>query len=535
MPDVEWGIPGATVIPAPEGVEAFCATSILRLLEQAAAEVPDRVALVGLAGRLTHGELLRLARNAAAAIAARTKPGDGVACLLLRSPECMATLLGCAISGRVCLVLDPAEPPERLRLLLENAAPALLLREAALARPAPGIDLPDLTVAEALSTPDRDWVAPEADPDAPLAVHFTSGSTGLPKGIVLSARSVLRRAVDEMEIREAGPEDAIFYPLVLPASSGFAQLLGMLSRRGRLLLADLMRESPGRLVAFLEREGVTILSGASPLLRTLMAFPGATAALRQVRRVVLGAMAMTRADFAALRDGLPAGCRIVHALASTEALCLAHWVVAEDGLGPEQTLPAGHASATHEMILLDEHDRPAPPGEPGELAVRSQFVALGVWRGNRVMEGRMTPVPGEPGSRMFRTGDLVAVQPDGMLRVLGRIDRQIKINGVRIQPGEIEAVLRSVAGVTGAAVVAVPVDGQPVLHGFVAADAAAVAAVIPAVRAAMRAKLPPALRPTHLTVLERLPSLPGGKIDALALMERARGAVGGQPIGEAGT
>ena len=516
-----WQIPGAAIVPSPAGVAAFCGTPIHRLLERGAEETPDREALVGLEGSLTHADLLHMARSAAAAIAARTEPGAGVACLLRRSPECMAALLGCAISGRVCLVLDPAERPARLLLLLADAKPALVLRGAG---PAADPALPDLTVADALAAPGEGWTPPPADPDAPLAVHFTSGSTGLPKGIVLSARSVLRRAVDEMAMREAGPRDALFHPMMPMNSAGFSILLGMLWRRGRLLVADMMRESPTRIAAFLARNGVTQLSASSPLARTIAGFPNAQSALRQVRCLAAGATAMSRADLAALRDALPPSCEIVHTFGSTEALTLAHWVVREGRLGPEPVLPAGVAGDAHEMILLDEHGAPAGPGEPGELAVRSRVLALGEWRAGRVVPGRTVAVPGRPGWRMFRTGDLVGVQPDGMLRVLGRIDRQIKVNGLRIEPAEIEAVLCAAPDVSEAAVVAVPVAGKLVLHGFVVASGRPEAAVLADLRALLRSRLPPASRPRHLTVLDRLPRLGAGKLDALALMRRAEAA-----------
>jgi acyl-coenzyme A synthetase/AMP-(fatty) acid ligase len=133
----------------------------------------------------------------------------------------------------------------------------------------------------------------------------------------------------------------------------------------------------------------------------------------------------------------------------------------------------------------------------------------------------MLPVPNRPGWRCFRTGDLLQVQPDGLLRLLGRVDRQVKINGVRIEPAEIEAVLRTEPGVTDAAVVAAPVSGSVTLHGFVASLEPDHAALITALRQRLAASLPMTLRVSKLTVLPQLPSLPAGKTDVNALARLA--------------
>jgi acyl-coenzyme A synthetase/AMP-(fatty) acid ligase len=137
--------------------------------------------------------------------------------------------------------------------------------------------------------------------------------------------------------------------------------------------------------------------------------------------------------------------------------------------------------------------------------------------------GRMLPVPNRPGWRCFHTGDVLQVQPDGLLRLLGRVDRQVRINGVRIEPAEIEAVLRTEPRVTDAAVVAVPGSGtgSVTLHGFVASREPDHAALVAALRGRLAASLPMTLRPSQLMVLPQLPSLPVGKTDVNALARLA--------------
>jgi len=159
--DAIWGLPGVKVAEPYRGAETFCETPPFELLRQGAALDPDAIALVGRSGALRYGDLLRIAQNTAAALAERIAPGEAVACVLPRRPEAIAALVGCAISGRVCLILDPANPALRQRDLLIDLAPAaLLLAE----EPPLRYDAPALMLADVLAGSDRIW-RPDAAPD----------------------------------------------------------------------------------------------------------------------------------------------------------------------------------------------------------------------------------------------------------------------------------------------------------------------------------------------------------------------------------
>ncbi len=510
-----WCLPGARVAPPIPGAEAFSTSPLLTHLRAAAAADPKATALVGQSNSIQYGDMLRLAQNTAHAVANLAPPGRPVACLLPCTPEGITGLLGCLISGRLCLVLDPAMPPERLAALLADAVPAVILAAAPLKHPPAA---PVLMLDTVLASSDADWrMGPDWNPDSPLAVHFTSGSSGRPKGIVLSSRSVLYRALDTNTAWGLTSADRVFCPSMPFAGSGLACLLGALSRGARVVLADLATEGAGAVLRLLEWEAVTCAMIQPPALRLLSSLERARTSFRALRALRSGASALTRADIAAWRLLLPPGCEILHTYASTEALIIAQWTLPADDRGPETTVAAGLRQALHEYALVGEDGRPAPPGEPGELVLRSRYLALGEWREGRLVPGAMRPVPGRSGWRFFRTGDLMLVQPDGMLRVLGRADRQVKINGVRVEPAEIEAVLRAEPAVTDAVVVARTVSGSVTLHGFVAATVEDRLELIRALRQRLSAALPMALRPADLTVLDRLPALPSGKIDLNAL------------------
>src|SRR4029079_7351111 len=156
-----WGLPGAKVAERHKGADTFCETPLLELLCQGVAHNPEAVALVSRSGALRYSDLLRIAQNTAAMLAERIAPGEAVACVLPRQPEAIAALIGCLISGRVCLILDPANPALRQRDLLMDLAPAaLLLGET----PPLRYDAPALMLTDVLAGPDRIW-RPDAAPD----------------------------------------------------------------------------------------------------------------------------------------------------------------------------------------------------------------------------------------------------------------------------------------------------------------------------------------------------------------------------------
>jgi acyl-coenzyme A synthetase/AMP-(fatty) acid ligase len=170
-------------------------------------------------------------------------------------------------------------------------------------------------------------------------------------------------------------------------------------------------------------------------------------------------------------------------------------------------------------MIVDAQGRPCPPGEVGELWLRSRYAALGEWVDGRLVPGRLEPDPADPSLRVYRTGDLARLSPDGAFVVLGRMDRMVKVHGQRVEPAEIEAALRRSAEVTQAAAIAREAGARTVLVAFVVP-----AASVPApgleerLRALLAAALPEPMRPARIILRPALPVLPGGKRDEAALL-----------------
>jgi amino acid adenylation domain-containing protein len=500
----------------------FTQRTVLDLLQRAAASDPSAIAVVGAEERLTYAQLLDHMREIARHVAAEVPPDGAVATLLANTPTGFAAMLACMVAVRVCIVLDPTHPHERNAAILRDARPAaVLLRNDT--DPAADIGIPDgtmrLTLAAALhgAAPPASQPAAAHDPDAPALVHYTSGSTGRPKGIVISTRAALRRALVYLDAWHMTAADRFLGTTQPSTNSGFCSSLAALCGGARLLVHSLAGEGAGTLLALARDEGLTLLDAGPSVVRLLFALDGARSAFSRLRVLRSSGETVLQADIANWRAVLPADCHIAHAYASTEAMFGAHWFVPPDYTSPDPRLPAGFPLADQDYALIDATGRSVPPGQPGELMLRSQHVACGEWRDGHCDPGRMRPDPSRPGWHVLRTGDLLRLGEDGMLHFVSRADRQIKINGVRVEPAEIESVLRSTYGVADAAVLPRQRGTATVLVAYVVADAERHDALYPMLRDRLRAELPSAMRPAQVILLERMPYLPGGKIDLRAL------------------
>jgi acyl-coenzyme A synthetase/AMP-(fatty) acid ligase len=349
-------------------------------------------------------------------------------------------------------------------------------------------------------------------------VHYTSESSGRPKGVVLSAYNILFRAFQNMHGRQLGPESRVLTALGPDNGAGMATIMGCLLSGATALIGSVRADGASAVLRLCASERADILMAPPPVMNAFVALDGARAAFANLRIARAGAGAAPRVDVVRWRGHLPPGCEIWHGYASTEAMVLAEHRVPPDLAGDEATVPVGRMCAGLDYAILGEDGLPVPDGEAGELAVRGRQIAVGEWQAGRVFAGRMQPDPAGPGTRVFRTGDLVRLGADGMLRFAGRVDRQIKINGMRVEPAEIEAVIRADPAVREVAVVP---SAAGVLYAFVAAAESDPERLRAALVARVRAALPSPLRPRRICVLANLPMLPGGKVDIVTLRQWA--------------
>jgi acyl-coenzyme A synthetase/AMP-(fatty) acid ligase len=233
---------------------------------------------------------------------------------------------------------------------------------------------------------------------------------------------------------------------------------------------------------------------------------------------MLGGDVLLHADLATIRRALPAGCLVQYGLSLSESARVAGWLVPEQDRHDTVRVASGYLNPGVEVAVLDEAGGPAGMGEAGELLVRTPFAAAGDWVGGRVVAARFPTDPDNPGKRIFRTGDIGRIAPDGVLVVLGRRDRMVKIGGQRVEPATVEMAMRALPGIADAAVVACHAGGEVRLAGFVVPAGGADAEVLlREVRAALRAALPAAMVPAVLRRIDAVPLTPAGKRDDAAL------------------
>ncbi|HKY31334.1 MAG TPA: amino acid adenylation domain-containing protein [Candidatus Polarisedimenticolia bacterium] len=485
-----------------------------------AAESPQAPALV-LGGRtVTYGELARasgkIARRLAAAGVGR---GDLVPVAALRSVEQAAALLGVLQSGAAYVPLDPSLPQARLRSMLHDAAPRAILvqRETAGSLPGPG----DRTVVieEALADPGSEPAPPRrGSPDDLAYVMFTSGSTGVPKGVMVPHRAILNRILWAQEEWPLGPADRVLHN----ASFGFdiaawELFAPLLAGAAVVMPAEGEHKDPGALARLLRDERVTVAHFVPSMLRLVLDEPAALQA-DSLRAVFCGGEEMDRGLHDLFFRRLP-GRTLAHFYGPTEAAisCLSH-TCSPGGSG---RVPLGRPIANTMVELVDSCMQPVPAGVPGEVVIGGEGIARGYLdRPDRTAERFVPdPISGRPGARIYRTGDLARLREDGLLEFVGRTDHQMKIRGHRIEPGEIERALLHLPGVAGAVAAARGEGDARRLVAYVVPAGEGLPASEQEMRAALRRTLPEPMVPAAIVTLPAFPLGPNGKLDRGALPE----------------
>ncbi|MGW1116484.1 amino acid adenylation domain-containing protein [Streptomyces tanashiensis] len=518
----------------PEGGPA----TLTQALARTAARTPEAPALVFEDRTLTYGDLDRRAD----AMARRLRTlgvgaDDRVAVCLEQSPELAVALVAVLKAGGGYLPLDPEQPPARLAHLVADAGAKVLITDTVL-RPRFGEHpAADLLTDDAADTGEGDGAPLEevSGADHLAYVIYTSGSTGTPKGVAVQHRQLLNYLAGARERLRIEPGAS--YGLLQSLSFDFSMtmLYLALTTGGRVHL--LPRRIAGvELAAEIERAGIDYLKMTPSHLAALTADAPLDRLLPR-RALVLGGEAGNwswAAGIAALGR-----CAVFNHYGPTEATVgiTVHEVTAE-GLDAPGSTPIGTPLAGGRCYVLDETRHPVPPGVTGELYLGGDRLARCYLGRPDLTAERFLPDPygtgpGSPetgGPRMYRTGDLARWRADGVLEYLGRSDDQIKVRGYRVEPGEIEAALTALPGITQAVVLA---RGEGVRQNLVAYLERPAGGEPPSaadLRAALGEVLPDYMVPARYVVLERLPLLAHGKVDRKALPEPADGPAAGDHV-----
>ncbi|HEX7304843.1 amino acid adenylation domain-containing protein [Lentzea sp.] len=509
----------ATDVPLPD-------TTLPELVEKQVAATPRAVAIRSGDGEVTFAELNDRANRIAHLLLSRgIGPGDHVGVLLARGPRQVEAFVGVLKCGAAYLPIDPAHPDDRIRFMIEDARPAVVITASA------GSFLDDALVLDDLA----DWPAtnPRAEdrpspltPDTPNYVVYTSGSTGRPKGVVLPAKVLLNEMLwhATQVPHEPGSRVAQFSAVGFDMSE-HEMLTALINGKTLCVPDDDTRADPARLARWLDDERVTEFYATNAVMAAV--YEAATEqglGLEALRHLVQGGEMLQ----------LTPSVRAFHAARPN--------LVLHNEYGPSEThgvtgaaLPVDTAEWPHlptvgppiwntQVYVLDERLRPVPVGVVGELYLAGNNVAHGYLGQPGLTAARMVANPfGPPGTRMYRSGDMGRWRPGGTLELVGRVDDQVKIRGVRVELGELNSVLATHPAVGQAAtVLREDQPGDRRLVAYVVPDRSCPAPTPAELRRHVAAAVPEAVVPTAFVVLEALPVNANGKVDQARLPKPAR-------------
>ncbi|CAN5445561.1 hypothetical protein BH10ACT10_BH10ACT10_02180 [soil metagenome] len=495
-------------------------SSLIDAFTVRAAAQPERPAVIGETESRSYAELDRESSQLARILCASgVRPGDLVGLLMGRTPQVVTSILAILKAGAAYVPLDPDYPVDRLRYIAEDSGVVCVLGDPTRAA-ACGLDDLRVIPADTAACVDNpgETPPPVVPPEAGAYVIYTSGSTGEPKGCVISHANVMSLMDATLPLLDLGPEDVwtMFHSFAFDFSVW--EVWGALLTGAAVVVVPVeIARSPERFLGLLDQHAVTVLSQVPSVFRRLTAAAAAASTrLPRLRYVVLGGEAVDLDTVRRFRGSGIGTATVINMYGITETTVHATVKVLDDeALAGDVRSPIGRPLAHLRIELRDADGALVNDGEVGEMFVAGEGVAAGGY----LHRPELTAERFTDG--WYRSGDLARRLPDGELEFVGRNDNQVKRWGFRIELGEIEAALRTLSGVTDAAVSLR--DDQ--LTAYVVTDSGT-----GGLRAACVSTLPAHMVPDRYVAVPRLPMTASGKLDRLALDESVS-TTAGQALG----
>lgn len=507
----------------------FESRSVGTRLAAVAKGAPADIAIVEREARMRYDELDRDASAIAQRVLAASGGRPGVVALLFESKlETIRAIAGAARSGRAYVPLDARDPEARLRFVLEDSEPVVLLAEAGLAARARALAPAGCRVVETAGVDHGDRSPlPVVSPDALLYVHYTSGSTGTPKGVRQTHRNVVHFADAYANALRIRPGDRLALLATMSFAAANSDVFRALLHGATLCAYDLRRDGIPGLADWLDRERVSVLHLPPTAFREMAHRLAPERLLPHLRTLHLGGEPVHGSDVELFRRHTLAHCVLVNQLASTETGVVAQYVVDHRVPPIEGLVAVGRCVDGMHVEIRRDDGTLAAIGEEGEIVVCSAHLSPGYWRRPDLDAAAFFCAQEAPAGRRYRTGDIGRIEADGNLRYLGRKGSRVKIRGHSVDPAEIEAALSRCPGVAKAAVA--------VLEKAPAESVGLAAFVVPAderardpqrIRRFLADRLPPYMWPAEIACVDAFPLTATGKVDRNALVVSRSSAPG---------
>ena len=474
-------------------------------------------------GSLTYGELEARANQLAHRLRRLgARRGATLGICLERSPEMLIALLAVLKSGAAYVPLDPGSPRLRLQAMLDDSGPAAIITQPHLARSLPA-HAAHVVLLDGSDTGDEPCASLEQDVSGfdPAYVMYTSGSTGEPKGVLVTHGSLSNHLLWRSRYFPLGPEDRCLQKAPLSFDDSVWEILEPLSAGACVVLArPHLEQDSAHLVELLAARGITAACFVPSVLRVLVEEPRLDEC-RALRRLSTGGETVSRALVRQVRERLPQ-VALYNGYGATETTIAAtFWNCADASAA--STVPIGRPIFNTQVYLLDDERRLLAPGVTGELYVGGAGLASGYLNRPDLTAACFLDVCIEGATtRLYRTGDLGRLGPDGVFEFVGRLDDQVKVRGVRVELGEVEAALSQHAQVKLTCVVCLErPDGQKRLIAHVVPRTADAPSPLE-LREFLRERVPAAMIPARFVDAVALPLTASGKIDRRRLLSLAQ-------------
>lgn len=504
--------------------------TIIARFEQVVEMFPQNLAVVTSSHSVSYEALSHRVNEIVSSIPGpplQTVMGFSTCCLLFSHNHSMIEgILSALKAGYAYVPVDPAYPFNRLRSILIDSAASIIFTDSSnrpLAERLSAATPTKVIVVDDLASKNnyQPFPLPAPPPTSPAYILYTSGSTGIPKGVIQSHKNALHFNQVYTESLRINPADRLSMFSKFCFDAAIMDVLGALMNGAALYPFDMYASDGFGIDEFIKNNKITIYHSVPTLFRRLIGQLSEKEILETVRLVVLGGEPVCPTDVSAYKSHFPEHCRFINGLGPTESTVTLQYVADKntDVDLISRYVPVGYPVSHTDVIVIDTNGVPVSDGTLGELVYKSDYLALGYLNDPEKTARSFTVDPRTQSGRVYRSGDLGRRWPDGCFEFVGRSDTQIKINGVRIELGEIESILRRISGVIECAVVLVNGGDSPSLAACLLFDLQSDRTNDEDIVTFIIDYLPLHSLPAHFLRMQSLPKTDSGKIDRLKLAE----------------